>query len=830
MLIANYITSAWRNILRHKLFSIINIMGLAIGLAAVMLIALYVRYETSYDSFWKNADNIYRTNMIFQAPGQTVYHSSLTTYPVIYALKNSFPQIQFASRISLEKVIFTINDDKYTEELSIADKDILNIFDFTIISGDLNSVFSKNSAIALTQSLAHKYFGMENPIGKRIFINEENINRDFVVAAIIKDLPANSQLKISSLILLDENDWQDRMQRWFNTYGQLYYTLKNGFNNEVINQELNSFVDDVFPHLPWGPAELKTTSAVNIKSLPIQKLHLYSNSEDEYNPSGNIKTVTSFVIIALFVLIIAGINFMNLSTARSSRRAKEVAIRKISGANRKKLIVQFLGEACLFSLISLLIATVIAELSLSIFNRYLESELTINYMSSDFFIVIGFALCVGLLAGCYPAFILSNFRPSQILKSTPASESASISKFRAILVIIQFAISIALFVSTATIYAQISQAMNSDLGYNKENLLTINNIYNEQTLSKLPALLYEIKNLPEVTSVSWANTAPAGSSGGNYSIRTPDMPEGQSILIGAARIGTNYFKTLGVPLIAGREYSNEYNDITLNDKTVSIDQLKSGSVPTGRLIINQSAVRRLGFKNADDAIGKIVGLDNITGDKTGIFHNHQIIGVVPDIHFESLKRELRPEFYQFDELYVGYITLRYLGNPSVILDKLKSIWQKELPGLNFDYDFAINAVADLYRQEQNELTMFAAFSGLAIFIACLGLFGLASFTAERRTKEIGIRKVFGAEVWQIVKLLVWQFSKPVLIANIIAWPIAYLAMSRWLESFVYRIDDMVIIALCLLAGLTALLIAWATVAGNSYAVARQNPIKALRYE
>ena len=827
MLITNYITSAWRNILRHKLFSIINILGLAIGLAAVMLIALYVRYETSYDSFWKNADNIYRVHMQSNIPGLGSYKFTRVSVPAFHIFKNNIPQIEYGSRIFRRNTIFQSGDDYIKEKIEMVDEDFFNIFDLTVLSGSLSDLLSNQNTIALNETIAMKYFPNSDPIGKTITVDFDYFKQDYSVSAVFKNLPQNSQIDLTAFVLFDEEKWINLTQRYRFLYApeaHIYFTLVKGAKIEQINQMMPQILDDYFEPFEALKDNAKNSDYLTFPSLNIKDLHLEAEGIGEHRPRGSMSDIINYSIVAAFVLVIAAINFMNLSTARASTRAKEVSVRKLVGAARRNLVVQFLGESTLFALISLFFSLCFLETSLPFFNDHFHTSLQLNYYSFDVILITLISCIIGLSSGAYPAFILSSFRPSEILKSNQSIENSRITTIRNLLVIIQFSAAITLISSTGIIYSQILYTNIKDLGFNKEKLLILEDTDTKFVSNKMSLMIAELKRINGVTNVTSSSFSPGRTNEFAFDFRTDAMPRGSTVTINGDGIGYDFFKTYQIDMIAGREFDRNRNDIQ-----ASYQQIKQNNGHRSPIIINKASVDYFGFTSSSDAMGKNLYMKlGSNGDE--LERNQYVIGVVDDFHTYSLKEKITPTIYYLTPDKGDIISIRYNGNKEKLIADIQSLWKQELPNAPFNYRFISDIISDQYETDLAVAFMFAAFSGLAIFIACLGLFGLAAFTAERRTKEIGVRKVFGAEIWQIVKLLVWQFSKPVLIANIIAWPIAYLAMSRWLESFVYRIDDMVIIALCLLAGLTALLIAWATVAGNSYAVARQNPIKALRYE
>lgn len=823
MPIGIFLNTAWRNIVRHKLFSIINIIGLAIGLASSILIALFIRDEVSYDDFWQDANQIYRVHMEFKLPAMDEIDMVWSPGPLGPALKREIPQIEYVARINRQNPTITENENVTIEEINLVDPDIIKIFNFSVLAGDLIASLDDSNSIALNQSRAKARFGREDPIDKILTIDFGNVKKDYKVAAIFEDIPLNSQIELTSMVAINEVEWAESglLLGWYYTTVETFYKLKNGANNDQVVNQLIDFVDRIFPFFGNTSPDAKSSEVTTIRPVSISDLHLKTTGYGDQRPLGDQTIVVTFSAVAILIVIIASINFMNLSTARASQRAKEIALRKVMGASRTNLIRQFLGESVFITMLAHVIALVFVECSLPTYNQILSKNLFIDYASTDFLLITLLALLAGLLGGIYPAFILSSFRPGQVLRTNKSSNSNASMRLRSILVIFQFSVSIALFVATAVVFGQVTYAKNKDLGYIKENLLIINGLARPALKDSLEFLEKEIKQFPEVTSIAMSEFEPARTGESVGSLR---LESGQDLVINAAYVGYNFFKTYEIPLLAGREFDKNRNDNIPIGKEIS-----SGVNTRGVILLNQSALNSFGIGDPEEAIGKVLYQDVQNGDSTHLAE-FEIIGVIPDVYFYNLKRVIAPTAFYLETEIQDIFSLRYTGNPNTILKKVETLWQLKEPNIPFDYDYITDMVAAQYTSEDSQMVMFAAFAGLAVLIACLGLFGLASFTAEQRSKEIGVRKVLGATTSDVVKLLIWQFSKPVLIANIIAWPAAYLAMSWWLESFIYRIDDIVIIALCLIAGLTALLIAWATVAGNSYAVARQNPIKALRYE
>lgn len=822
MLLGNYLITAWRNILNHKLFSTINILGLAIGFTAVMLITLFVRDEISYDKFWQKADNIYRMHMTFLPTGRAPMHFSKSAGPIHNVLKKDFPQIEYVARIARQEPTLIKDNQFFQDQISIVDADILNMLDFKATNGSMEAALAGNNSIVFNESMAIKYFGTTDAVGEIITLDFDIFKRDYQVSVVIEDMPINSQINITAMILLVEEDWKAQewlFDSWFSVNSQQFFTLKDGTVINEINSQMPAFIDRNFPQ--DGPDDSLVSDFVILNSMNIKALHLNAPGNGEYRDVGNINTVITFSAVAVLILIIASINFMNLSTARASQRAKEVSLRKVMGASRRDLIFQFIGESILLTFVGLLLALVLVELTLPIYNEIIGKTLSVDYVSFDLFNIVLIAVIAGVLGGVYPAFIISNFRPAEILKSNKSTETKMSVNLRTALVVLQFSVSITLFVATAVVYGQMLYAKTMELGYNKTDLLVINDVSREAALEKLPLFIDELSRSFNTTSVTWSDFAPGERQENNTTIRTQSQDRDDAILLGNRAIGYKYFETYDVDLLSGREY-----DRTHNDSQASYDAIRAGNGFISSVMINETGLRRLGLGSPEDAIGQIIyrGL----GQEFEV--EFEIIGVVPDIHFDSLKAEIRPEIYVLRPDYASKISIRFIGDPEMILSEARDLWQQQVPSVQFSFDFVEDAVAKQYQSEAGEATMLAAFSGLAILIACMGLYGLASFTAERRTKEIGIRKVMGANVSDIVKLLLWQFSVPVIIANLIAWPLSFYAMNLWLENFAYRIDSSLIIVCCFVAGIVALLIAWGTVAGNSINIARTNPISALKYE
>ncbi len=827
MLLKNYLATGWRNTLKHKLFSGINIFGLAIGLAACYLIMLFVSHETSYDKFWTNADRIHRAHIKFTIPGRDPMPSVSTPGPAIHAMKKDYPQIEFASRIAGFNPVITVNGETFIENVKLVDPEFTKMFDVEVIKGNPELAMQDKHSLVLGEEMATKLFGKIDPIGQVLDLDFGAYQRQYKVVAITKDLPDNSQLELPAFAVIDENDWTSQnwqFAAWFSVNSQLYFQTKQANDLDNIQASMSDFVVNNFPKLPFGGKDKTANDFIEMNVMNIKDLHLKAEGFGEMKPRGSQSSVITFSAIAALILIIAIINFTNLSTAKASQRAKEVALRKVMGASKPDLIIQFLGESILLTLIALVLAIGLIELTLPIYNEVLNLDLAVDYSLVEMGTFLAAAVGVGILGGLYPAFILSSFKPASVLKANKSAETSASMKFRAVLVVIQFTVSIGLFISTGVVYSQMRYAETMDPGFNKENVMVVHRIGREAASEKRTSLIAEFKKLPQVEYVTWSQETPGRSNENNTSLRTAEMSMEDAQIIGNRRVGYDFFETFQIEVLAGRTYDENRSDVG-----ATTEQLRNNEDITGSLVVNESALKRLGLGTPQEAIGKLLFMGRGNPGE-GLEAKHKIIGVVADVHFDSLRSTIRPEIYPLITNWGNSISMRFNGDPQLILSEVEKIWNAQVPSLPLWHTFVDDDLAQQYQAEQGQAKMFAAFALLAILIACLGLFGLASYSAERRKKEISIRKVMGAEVFDIIKLMLWQFSKPVLWANLIAWPLAYWLMSDWLETFVYRIDNSVIITLSVFASIGALLIAWLTVGSNAYQVAKTKPITALRYE
>jgi ABC-type antimicrobial peptide transport system permease subunit len=793
-MLKNYLKIALRNIIRHKGYSFINIAGLAVGMACCFLIILWVQDELSYDKFHENAESICRVVGEEQYSDGSTDKFAVTPKALALALKEEYPEVINSTVISDRRGsgLFKYGEKAFYErKIVYADEFFFSIFRFPFIKGDLKTALSNPYSVVITEGVANKYFGNEDPIGKTLIYNN---TYNLSVTGVLKNIPNNSHLQFDFFvpIKIQEDIYTSSgliFQEW-GSYG--FYTflqLQENIQSETLDKKITRYLDKRFED-----------NNIALSLQPLTKIHLYSDLTADIGGRGDIKYVYIFSIIAFFVLIIACINFMNLATARSSMRAKEIGIRKVAGAYRSNLIKQFLGESIFISFIALVFAIVLVELFLPTFNNLSGKALTLSITGNIHIILalILITIITGLLSGSYPAFFLSSFKPITTLKGSTKRAGKSIS-LRKILILFQFAITIILLVGTISVYKQLDYVRNRKLGYEKEHIVHMP-LRGELSQKYESMKNYLLKNV-DVLNVSIASALPTGStlstSGSlDWEGKSPD----DEILMNVVSVDHDYIDTFKMEIIQGRDFSKKFT-----------------TDASAGFILNEAAIKAMGIESP---IGKRFSIWETRGN---------IIGVVKNYHFDSLHKEIEPLVLAILPDLYSHICVKIKSDsiPNTI-SELKTIWNKYFPGYPFEYHFLDESLDNLYRIEERIGTVFKYFTVIAIIISCLGLFGLASFTTEQRTKEIGIRKVLGATIPNILFLLTKDFTKWVLMANIIAWPVAYYAMNRWLQYFAYRTN--IGLFTFILSAVLTIIIAFITVSYQSIKAALANPIEALRYE
>ena len=810
-----------RNLIKNRLYSAINIFGLAVGLGACLLLFLFINDETQFDQFWTDADRIYRIDSSIQSPGREPYGGGYVSGKTRETLLNYFSQdISSATRFLEQYPIIQLADNKVFEEpIYLTDADTADIFDIEVITGDLKQTLTDNRSIALSKELAIKYYGSTDILGKVLSIAQFNSKHDYRVGAVYKKLPYNTVVSFNALIKINEDDFKNEpwmLDNWMSPNTVTYFKLKPNANISTINNQLAALIEE---HISvpdyWAEQYNKATEFFSFGVQPITEIYLaYPNVRNNINIFG---------AIAILILVIACINFTNLSIAKSTRRAREVAMRKVVGASRKQLIIQFLGESIVIALIALIVGVALVELTLPAYNDFIGRELSIGYGDS-FTISIMLALVsfAGVVGGIYPALILSNFKPAAILSANKTMKGSGNFTLSNLLVIFQFVVSISLIICAAVIYAQRDHAANMELGYDKDQIVILHGVGRETLQPRQNVIREQIKKLPNIQSATYIRMFPATGAERTTEVTVSGDKELTKHQISFKEVDFDFQDTFNIKLLAGRTFSKEIG----RDQTPSNEQWDNEPGPFEvNIVINEMAVKQLGLGNTPaDALGKVIELAN----RKPFYAT--IVGVFSNINYRTVRDALKPELYMLNREGGGFLAVRFSGSPIESEKILKDFWQENITDIPFVRTFVDDLVQQHFTGEQRMSFMLSVASSLAVFVACLGLFGLANFTAERRTKEIGLRKVMGANVSDIVKLLVWQFSKPVFIASVIASLLSFFLMAKWLEDFPYRIELWVIIPICCIASLSAMLMAWLTIGGNAFKVARARPVKALRTE
>ena len=812
-MLRNYLKIAIRNLWKNKTFSFINIAGLAIGLSCFLLIALYVLDELSFDKYNANADRTYRINSDIRFGGANL-HMPVTSDMMGQLLKKDYPQVEQYTRI------FTFNGDgnklikkgnEYINEYRVAhaDSTFFDVFTLPAIEGDTRTALNEPNTVVITESMARKYFPSVHALGKNIEVKDEK-NPLYKVTAVIKDIPENSHFHFDLLFSMKNANYNWGQLTSHNFY--TYIRLKKGTDYKAFEKNFDQYIDRYV--LPEAKQFMNINSMEEFKKagnslvyslMPVTDIHLHSNRQFELSPGGNSQYVYIFSAVAFLILIIACINFMNLTTARSANRAREVGIRKVLGTEKRQLITQFLFESTLMVVLSLLIAIVAVWLVLPLFNDVAAKQMTPASLFSPYIVPLLIALpfVVGLLAGSYPAFFLSAFRPIEVLKGRLKLGTKS-GSLRSVLVVIQFFTSIVLIIGTIVVYRQLHYIQTRNLGFNKDQVLVVYGV-NALNNNMVP-FKNDVLQLPGVSSATLSGYLPVANSFRSDNTWSTEavMTTKNGFDMQNWAIDYDYIKTMGMQIIKGRNFSKEFGS------------------DSSAIIINETTAKIIGFK---DPVGKQLFR---AVDQQGHIGAYTIIGVVRNFNFETLHHEVGPLAFELSQGN-GFASFKVgTGNISQLISQIQSKWKSMSLGLPFRYRFLDDSFDEMYRGEQRVGKIALVFSALAIFIACLGLFGLATFIAEQRTKEIGIRKVLGASVQGIVQMLSKDFMKLVAISFVIAAPVAWYFMNKWLQDFAYRVNISWWIFVA--AGLVALLIALVTVGFQAIRAAITNPVKSLRTE
>lgn len=792
-MLKNYFKVAYRNLLKNKAFSFINLLGLAVGMASFFLIYLYVDFELSYDRFNKKADRIYRLVCDIKTPSETL-NIPVTSGPMGLNIKADLPEVEDAVRINMTSLVIRKDDIKIQEERCVyTDPSIFSIFDFPLLQGNPKTALKDPFAIVISETTAKKYFGSANPLGQTLILGSENYN--VKVTGVMKDIPENSQFKANMFISMEtyRKSNPNRDTEWGNFGITTYLLLRPGSKASHLEAKLPQFLDK------YIGKEMKEDQMHY--SLLLEPLgDVYLKSKRGGFETGNINNVYIFSVIGIFILIIACINFINLTTARSSDRAKEVGIKKVVGAGKLQLARQFLLESMLICLVSFILAVILSVIFLPLFNQLSGKIISTGVFTkpASVFLLLIIAMTIGFLAGIYPALVLSSFKPIAVLKGRFSTGTKGV-LLRKGLVIAQFTISIAMIVGTIIVYFQLHYMRNQDLGFSKDQMMIIESFQD----GKKEAFKQEISKLPGVVSASLASSIPGGGNPGAYSEVENKSGDMQVANLDLYLVDFDYINLYNMKVIAGRGFSKDFSTDT-----------------TQAMVLNESAVKLFGYSSPKEAIGKKFSQWGRDG---------KIIGVVKDFHFRSLRENIKPLCMRIEPRNFNLITVKITStNLKTTVAALEGKWEQMIPDKPFTYTFVDEFFNTLYQSEEKFGNLFLNFAILAIFISSLGLLGLALYSTTQRTKEIGIRKVLGASVSNIVHLLSRDFLKLVIYSFIIATPIAWYFMYKWLEDFAYRIEiEWWVFAL---AGIAAVMVAFFTISFNAVKAAVANPVKSLRTE
>lgn len=792
-MIKNYLKIAWRNLLQRKLFSGLNMFGLAVGMACSILIFLWVQDELSFDKFNTNANHIFRVTAKVSDVNAAVVPPALA-----YAMKTQIPAVENATRIAAAQEMITVGTKKFDEKkMFYADSNFLQIFNYPLLKGHIATVLSSPNNVVITEATAIKYFSStDNVIGKTIYIDNDIEGTNLTVSGVLENIPSNSHLQFDILLPIELYDGTNNPAgAWSNFDVYTYIKLNDAITpNASILNTIQQQTNDI---LKKNNKDIPATFLVQ----PLTDIHLHSNYMLDVAGQGNSEYVKIFALVAVFIIIIACINFINLATAVSGQRAKEIGLRKTVGALRPQLILQFIGESLLLSFISLLLAIGIVYIMLPLFNQLASKSISFNPVDIKvLFSLLSIAIITGLVSGSYPAFFLSSFNPVKALKGANLLKGQK-SFLSNGLVVLQFSIAVVLIMSTLVIYSQLQYIQNRNIGFNKENLLYMKMPEVGDLKNNKDAIQATLGQYPDIGNYTFTDELPTNLTAGSQ-LKWRGMSPGTQIVAYRLRVDENFANTFGMQMAAGRFFSKDF-----------------GSDENG-YVVNETALKVMKL-NLQDAIGKMISIS--LEDKEA-----PIIGVVKDFNFKPVHQPIEPLVMK-SNFSGGYVVMRTTPeNTKKIISTLQASFHNIYGDYPFSYGFVNEDLSNLYVTEQRMGNLFNIFSILSIVISCLGLFGLATFATQRRIKEIGVRKVLGASEAGIVALLSKDFIQLVLVSLIIAFPVAWYVMNTWLRGFAYRID--ISWWIFAVAGITAILIAFITVSFQSIKAATANPIKSLRTE
>ena len=793
-MLKNYFKIAFRNIKKHKGYSFINILGLAVGIAVCSLIYLYVSHELSYDRYHSKSDRIYRVNIDHPRA-----HIALTPSMILPTSQQLFPEVETGVRLfnagSFSPLVVSYENQVFEEQSVVyADSTLFDVFDFEMIAGSENNALKNPETVVLTKAMSQKYFGDEQAVGKTLMIS----GYEFEVTGVIENVPENSHFKFDFFLSMSTRSGWSQLSdsEWRAANFYTYMVLQEGTDVSQFSKKVNAYIKEQL-------ADNDFAAALSLEFQPLENIHLYSEVTEDIQPQSDIGYILAAIAIAIVVLIIACINYMNLATARSSLRAREVGIRKVLGSERNRLIGQFYGESAFLTTIAMGVSVLLVELFMPWFNQITGQSLSINYTSFRFWgMMLGAGVVVTFFAGSYPALMLSSFKPVSVLKGGKAGGGNV--RLRKFLVVFQFAASIFLIISTMVVYQQIQFMQKKELGYKQDNVLVLTAYRDVE--NSFEAFRSEMQNVPGFIEAAMASDTPTNISAA-YGPDVEGVDEGANYIVNGLRVTPEFIDALNMEIVAGRTFTE--GDYTRANQPEDNEYA---------LLVNESAAASLGL-SADDIVGRTARISGGEGP---------IIGVVKDFHFSSLHRPIEPLFIfprdGFNKLLLSFDT----SDIASTLNETQQVWENMFPQYPFEHQFLDQEYNALYQQETRAGNIFTSFSIFAIFVACLGLVGLASFMVEQRTREIGVRKVLGATSTQVMTLFSKDFLILVAIGFLISVPLAWYVMSNWLQNFAYQIE--IQWSLFFISGLVTMLIAFMTVSWQAVKAAKLDPAKSLRSE
>ena len=802
-MIKNYFKTAFRNLMRNKSFTIINVLGLAEGIAASLLIFLVMRYETSFDNFHAKKDHIYRVGSIFNTQDGISYGAGVS-FPVGPALRIDFPQVKEVGSIFRRgNDLITIEENgqlkKFQSDVYYAEPEFFNMFDFGWLSGNPKISLSDPASVVLTKEIAEKYFGnWQTAIGKTIKYKNDNA-QVYKVTGILKNVPPNTDFPLGVVVsyaTLKNTNIGRSFEDWVSTFGRAYtfVVLPADYSPEQFNKDLISFAKK------HRPAEYAKDAFI---AQPLATMHSddrFGNYNDHFF-SDSLKTILR--LIGLFLILIACVNFVNLATAQAVNRSKEVGVRKVLGSNRSHLALQFLSETCLIVIFALIAAVLISYLVLPLLNDLLRTKMRFDFTDPTIIIFfISILIGVSFLSGIYPAFVISGFNPINALKNRITARMAGGFSLRRVLVVFQFAIAHVMIIGTLIAMSQMSYFRNATLGFDKAAIINVPIPGDSITKTKMTYLQNELSKNPDIKNVSFSYSSPSADGNWNSDFRFDNATQKTNFSANLKWADANYFETYKIQFVAGGPYQQ--------------------SDTVREFVVNETLLRKLGITDPKLALGKEI--DFWDGRKVGL-----IVGVIRDFNVYSLREPMAPVVLStWKEVYQTINIKVKPGREKAILPFVEKLWNESFPEFVYEYSFLDETIENFYRQETQLSTLYKIFAAIAIFISCLGLYGLVSFMASQRTKEVGIRKVLGASAGNIVFLLSKEFSLLIIIAFAIAVPAAYYIMNKWLQNYTYRVE--IGVALFMIAIIGSMIIAWITVGHRAVQAALANPVKSLRTE